>query len=589
MFNILLLVILFLNIHIMYTMDPAPRKKNNRPSQVPSLHLSRERRIRVLSSSGSPRKSEISLKAITFNQDNSQDPSIQKPIIYIANEPSLKKDMVLQKTISELLNDSSHALDQSSPRHIFAETPVETLNQPLLSNPEKTSKKKSSLNTGSRNSSFSESPGTSPRKKPSLLSNKLSTSSPRDSKSSHSSPRDPVTYTDVIEALNTKSSKIKKKLEYFLEDPQNDPNQQDTNTGNTLLHRVVLLHDEKAIDLLLSDPRTHSWIENNDLRKASDLIIGSDRIKYEKLFNKLVTGKILDLILNAMILTNIEMHNPHCSQIFIQQIIHSFLEKILPGILPKYVTTEFMLTAIRHRQTDRLSQLIEFYKKFLKNPNCQDEYGNTMWHYAAMALDENLIKKLASNPDLDSSIRNKENYIAAQLIPTTNKIKTKDLTPTLIQKIQYLKDLRTFFFTREVLELSSSKQAEAIKILTRPSDAHASLIKINLEDLVEAKKLMLKDFEIIAKGQGDSALPETTQFPLYATDDFIFSILKRKMRKTNTQQKTFSVEPISPAILENLLDVLAQESELILSGLVIKSNSKPINDQNPFVSESSED
>src|SRR5438477_11791906 len=116
---------------------------------------------------------------------------------------------------------------------------------------------------------------------------------------------------------------------------------------------------------------------------------------------------------------------------------------------------------------------------------------------------------------------------------------------------------------------------------------------------------MMKDFDEIAHKQGDSALPEATQFPSYATDEFTHLILKRQLEKINQQEEASSIKPTSQVDLENLLKVLAQEYELILSGqiklkhIVIEKKAEqktdqdtilqPMNDKDPLVSKSSED
>ena len=523
------------------------------------------------------------------------------PAINVTDESPLQKQHKLQRTFSELLKkSSSETQEQSYSQNNFAQTIPDTLEQPLLlRKPEKkqSPRKKLSLTIGSKSSSISESPSTSPKTSPriksSLTHKKLSTSSPRvsprESKSSASSPRE-VTYDDVMNAFDAKSSKLKKIVKCFLENPDSNPNQKNV-SGLTILQRTILLHHEEIADLLLSDPRTDIQIENNDARKAFDFI-KDDKIKFKELLAKLHKREMIDLIIDALIITNKEMRNALCLHAVITHAICSFLEKTLPGILPTYAHQEFFFRAIRHRQTHKLSFLEDFYKKFEKNPNHQDLLGNTMWHYAAISLNKALLKELACNPYLDSSIRNKANNIAAQLIPSSNQIKTKDLTQPIIEKIQYLKDLRTFLFTREVLELSSSRQAQAIKDFTFLSGTQSSSIAINPEDLASAKKLMIQDFDDIAKNQGDSSLPASTQFPsYYATDDFIRDMLQRKMDLKNTQEIP-AIKDTSHTILEKLLKVVAEESELILSGKVklnhIVIEQKP-DDNQPLVSRSSED
>lgn len=598
---VLLLNILLVTTFVMDAMDdPAAKKK-----PAPHLRLSRMDSKKKLAETPQ-------ISRPTIQNDYSQLPaiSITDPI----NTDPIDQD--LQKTLSQLLDLDSQDISVKLSRNRMVpvnkrmDIAEKNLREPLL--PKKEPKanlkklplvldKTASFSSGdSPTTSPSTSPRISPHKKSSFLrkgSSSSSYNSPRDSSGSlDSSPRKLVTYEDVINALNSKSKKIQKLVARFLENPDSDPNQQDKTTGLTILHRVVLLH-HKATHLLLCDPRTDTFIEDNNAHKASDFI-KDEIIKYENLLNALKIREFIDLIVNGLIITNEEMQDPCYSKAFTQQIIISFLGKILPETLPTYADSNFFIDVISHRKKHTLPLLQEFCKQFKTNPNYQDKYGNTMWHYAAICLNESLIKTLVCNPHLDSSIRNKENNLAAQLILSTNHIKTKNLIPEIIQKIQDLKDLRTLFFTREVLELSSSKQAEALKSLSYSSDTHSLPIEISPEDLLKAKTLMIKDFNAMANNQGDSSLPETTAFPKYATDDFIDIIFKRNVAKIEAQQKIL-IEPIYQQHLKSLLEVLAKESELILNGKIqlkhiVFSKPEPKKDQDvieqdPLVSKSSED
>ena len=594
-------------------MDPAPE------NTTPRKH-SKERRLQRLSSL---HKIPSSAKLTHNTAQNSSQAITPNPAICITPEPLPTDSIQLQRTFSSLLRDSSsHTETQSFSSDIYSQ-PEQDLKQPLLP-PKNIPNKKNVPILGLKNigksSSLSESPTTSPRKKgsPSHFSHKKLTtsspySSPREGKSPHSSPRE-VTYGEVIKAFIEKSE-ITKTVKGFLRNNNNNPNQQDKDTGLTILHRAVLLHREKVTELILSDPRTNSFIEDNNSRKPSDFV-RDEIVIYEKLFRALKMRETVDLIINALIITNPLLQNPQCLQESMRGIINTFLEKTLPNTLPTYIDSDFFIAAIRYRQADQLSLLKDFHKKFKKNPNHQDKLGNTMWHYAAIALDELVLTRLASNPDLDSGIRNKENCISAQLIPSSNNIKAKHLTDAIILKIQYLKYLRTLLFTRNSLELLSEQEAPKIATLICPIvsqftlykeiEQEGTFTKVINPDLIKAKKLIQRAFEHIASKQGDSALPETTQFPLYATDEFTYALLMRKIQSTKIDaQQTALTEPTSQQDLNNLLEVIKKESDLILSGqtklnhIVIEKKSEqkkaadtisqPINDQDPLVSKSSED
>jgi ankyrin repeat protein len=598
-------------------MDPAP-KNSTEPAP---RKTSREPRRRLL---GSLHKTSSSAKLPQYNLQDTSHAITPNPAICITPEQSSTDPIKLQRTFSSLLRSSSgHEETQSLSPESYFECEKD-LKQPLL-HIEKNSNKKSVpnllLKNKEKSSSWSESPSTSPRKKssPSQHSHKKLTSSspygsPRDAKSSHSSPRELVTYDDVIEAF-TQKSKITKTVKFFLQNKDNNLNQQDKTTGLTILHRAVLLH-HKVTHLLLCNPEIDSFIEDNNSQKASDFI-KDEIIKYEKLFNALKTREFVDLLIDALIITNEEMQDPCCSKDFMRKTIISFLKKTLPGTLPNYADGDFFIDAIYHRKTHKLSLLQEFCKQFKTNPNYQDKHGNTMWHYAAIALDEQSLKQLASNPYVNSSLRNKESRLAVQLIPASNNIKTKYLTPDITEKIHYLKGLRTLLFTRDSLEFLAEKQAHTIATLTCPIiskftfykkienelDSTVTVKTIINPDVIEAKELIEKDFKDIAQKQGDSDLPKETEFPSYATKKFTHKIVKRKMEAIKTAS--------SPENQEKLLQLFAsltkdyEQSQLILDGetkldhIVIEKKSeqkkdqdtisKPITDQDPLVSKSSED
>lgn len=618
MFKLLLLSTILLLVPCKtYTMDPDPSKNI---TETPLKKPTRERRLRQLSSLN---RIPSFAKLPQHNSQETFHATIPNPAICITPEQSSTDPIKLQRTISSLLrNSSGHEETQSlSPESYFE--PEKNLQQPLLQ--KNVANKKSVpnllLKNTEKSSSWSESPTTSPRKKssPSQHSHKkLTTSSPygspRDTKSSHSSPRELVTYDDVIKAFNQKS-KITKAVKAFLQNADNNPNEQDKTTGLTILHRAVLLHHEVTY-LLLSDARTDSSIEDNNSHKASDFI-KDEIINLEKLFNALKAREFVDFIINALIITNEEIQDAYCSKDFMRKTIISFLKKTLPGTLPNYADGDFFIDAIYHRKTHKLSLLQEFCKQFKTNPNYQDKHGNTMWHYAAISLNEQLLKQLASNPYVNSSLRNKGSRLAVQLIPASNNIKTKYLTPEIIEKIHYLKGLRTLLFTRDSLEFLAEKQAHTIATLTCPIISKFTFYKkienelestvtvktIINPDVIKAKKLIKKDFKDIAQKQGDSDLPKETEFPSYATDQFTHKILRRKMKAMETTP--------SPENQEKLLQLFAsltkdyEQSQLILDGkikldkIVIEkksepkkdrdTTSQPINDNDPLVSKSSED
>jgi len=615
--NVVLFInFLLLTVHATYTMDPesAPRKrsKGSRLRRLSSLH-----------------RTPSSAKLVYNNpQDNSQV-TLPNPAICITPQQSSSDLIQLQRTISSLLKSSScYEEPQSLSRERYFE-PENNLKKPLLQT-EKNSNKKIVPNIGLKSLSLSESPTTSPRKKSSLSQHshkKLTTSSPygspRDTKSSHSSPRESVTYDDVMAAFtHTQKSKITKTVKAFLQNEDNDPNQQDKNTGLTILHRTVLKHDEKTTEIILSCPKTKIDTQDYNSRKALDFI--KDEITtYEKLFRALKAREFVDLIINALIITNEEMQNSYCPKDFIRKTIISFLKKTLPGTLPNYADGPFFFDAIRHRKIHTLSLLQEFCKKAKDNINYQDTLGNTMWHYAAITLDEPLLKQLASNPYVNSTLRNKENRIAVQLIPASNNIKTKHLTPEITQKIHYLKGLRTLLFTRDSLELLAEKQAHELRIFIYPGISQFTLYDqiedeldptVNVKtiinpNVIKAKEFIEKDFRETAQKQGDSDLPQETAFPSYATNKFIHKILKRKMEAIKTTSSPKNEEDLqNKAKIEQLLATLAEDyqySRLILDGIIklehiviekkpeLKKDpdtiSQPINDQDPLVSKSSED
>jgi len=336
----------------------------------------------------------------------------------------------------------------------------------------------------------------------------------------HHAPEKTVLRTNSEKQINTRDSLLDAICRRDLEDVQillknfENPNLQIGTKKNTPLHQAVLLKYEEIAHAFLTCPSINSLIKNQDGRAAYQLIINDDLQTYQHLHHELQLRATLDYIIHAMILTDHKIFiDKYCSDKVIEKKISALRERINANTLPSYATDNFMVHMIRARLKYDLHTIKTFCDLLAKSPNQQDEWGNTLLHYAAYLHNKDLVSHVIADPRVDSLIRNNDKKLAHQLISTKNPQGS---------------ELRLLLFARNSLDPIVEKEALAICL----NDPEIIILKQDEPSVVDAITAIKSHFKKVEKAQKkDRKLPDSSHLPYYASDQFIFEMLQSNMEK----------------------------------------------------------
>jgi hypothetical protein len=323
-------------------------------------------------------------------------------------------------------------------------------------------------------------------------------------------------------------------IKAFLDEETNDPNQQSIGPKNTLLHLAVLYdkkHPGKDISMLfLTNPRVNTLIKNTYNCTPFQCIAKEEMVIHIRLYEVLKQRATLDQIVNAMIVTDLQViQNSDSKETALAKLrlsITTIKEKIsnllgtIPNIAPRYANITFIFSLIQSRIQYTFPTLAMFIRNRKINMNAQDDWDNSCLHHAAYLRNKDLLLILLKNPMINSLIKNSENLYAHQLIPTTEKISS---------------ELRLLLFARNSLDSWIEEQ--------RPhfSAAHLKIRRaIKLEDpefqiIVKKIKDKSKQIEKAQKDKDvhDRELPQETIYPNYATNQFLLDRFNALEPKNN--------------------------------------------------------
>ena len=219
------------------------------------------------------------------------------------------------------------------------------------------------------------------------------------------------------------------------------------------------------------------------------------------------------------------------------------------------------------QKTSPLSVAIQNYdletiNLHIKNPNTnlneQDEWGNTLLHRTVIKLTEpksdkdtlqKIITLLLTDSRTDTSItRGLDNRQASQMLSGGDD-------PTM----------RQLLFARATLDIQTNH--EIGKMLLKSYINNIPLDDKLIKQTIECITQKIKTTEKVQE-TGERALPENAKLPEYATDEFIFEMIKKRI--------PIESEQISEAQKIDLKKVFIQEIQAILLNVSIDFNEESI-------------
>lgn len=240
----------------------------------------------------------------------------------------------------------------------------------------------------------------------------------------------------------------------------------------------------------------------------------------------------LDHIVRALIITN-----PDC--IFdeyehINQKIKTLVSDMSPDILPNYATDTFIFKMICAELKRDVRNLEQLHKTYKNNPHHQDKWGNSYVHHAVNARDKNIITVLIQNPLISFLQQNSDQLFPQGLLsPLETKMEK-------IRKMLFMRDSIERWIEKGITRSSGIEGA----LLLDPVQGISELKIDNpcIQDIIQKVKnecAKVREKQTIHKGTDqDGQLPTSTAtLPLYANDEFIYTLIKTRlfMRKSGFQ------------------------------------------------------
>lgn len=205
-----------------------------------------------------------------------------------------------------------------------------------------------------------------------------------------------------------------------------------------------------------------------------------------------------------------------------------------PDILPNYATDTFIFKMICAELKRDVRNLEQLHKTYKNNPHHQDKWGNSYVHHAVNARDKNIITVLIQNPLISFLQQNSDQLFPQGLLsPLETKMEK-------IRKMLFMRDSIERWIEKGITRSSGIEGA----LLLDPVQGISELKIDNpcIQDIIQKVKnecAKVREKQTIHKGTDqDGQLPTSTAtLPLYANDEFIYTLIKTRlfMRKSGFQ------------------------------------------------------
>ncbi len=376
--------------------------------------------------------------------------------------------------------------------------------------------------------------GKSPKHSPRKISPRTTVLSSSESKSPKKSDANLISFDFLHNAIKSKDFYS---IKNFLENQNNNVNRQDSSGKNTLLHCALLEvlihnHDEAMTMLFLMNPRVNSLVKNEYNDTAYQLIEKNKEAatNHKKLHTELRTRALLDNFVHALLITNKNI-TPGARPDNIMQEVTNALRNISSTIFPCYSSPQFIVRRIDARLKSDALTIQKDCDAYSKDINYQDEWDNTLLHYAAYLHDKTLIEQLIKNPIIFFE-RNKENLYPQALlysaIESQGEITTESAT-LLKQLKKNIRDIRALLFMRDTL---NNLIAQRVPILLSQHSivTNSPFFEKIKKQIIEAIILTEQKQRGENSSDHDRKLPKkNVTLPLYADDKFFLEAFHAQM------------------------------------------------------------
>lgn len=335
------------------------------------------------------------------------------------------------------------------------------------------------------------------------------------------SPKNTPAPTDFASALEAIRNEDIHGIKSFLENPENNPNEQNI-SKNTLLHYTVLTAKAKNNPLLLMafvhNPYIDFLRKNQDDCIPCQFIAGDDIAKHKNIFALLYPRTLLAHVVHSLIISDEKLIVEEYDDKIMRSKIKALLNRVAENVLPGYADCAFILTMVKSQLKNNLNILKIVHDCYINNPNHEDEWGDTMLHHCTRVRDAQKVKKLVKDPQVISK-RNKDGLFPQGLLDSLEKNVSK---------------IRSMLFSRGSIDSWIEKEVEGL-LFTNPL---VNTLKVDDPCFKNVKSLMEITFTKVENAQKEDDLEEMgrtlpkeqSQIPTYATDKFLLALFHTHMK-----------------------------------------------------------